>query len=324
MSNARFTSDFTDAQLLDAAIRVIESMSDEGIRRSQRHFDAYRAQAGFERLPRADSICSRLGLSWEKLCAMPSQSANGRAISFGKRDSRDSDLSWITEEQLRFALRLAARRQGSSTITSADYRRVRDVLMGEGCDKFILPDENQILQKAGNWGSALAIAGLQPNDAQGRELQREAGVSAVLDRALEMHGMIPTQNELLKFVAANELALPDRIKPYPAIVEQWRSDRLSNGIETPTYEPRRSARPDFGRRVIWEGGQRIRRGYWTEELAVEAMRRFLSSRRSGEPTTRKAYVDWSKGNREAPAASYLDEWLGGFSRIRRLANERRS
>lgn len=322
MSNARFLSDFTDAQLLDAAIRVIESLSVQGIRKSQRNFDAHRAQAGFERLPRADSICTRLGLSWEKLCAMPSQSANGRAISFGKRDSRDSDLSWITEEQLRFALRLTARRQGSPTITSADYRRVRDQLMGKGCGKSVLPDENQILQRAGSWGSALAIAGLQFDDAQGRELQRETGVSAVLDRALEMHGMIPTQNELLKFVAANELALPDRIKPYPAIVERWRSDRLSQGTETPAYEPRKSVRPDFGRRVIWEGGQRIRRGYWTEELAVEAMRRFLASRGSGEPTTRKAYVDWSKGNRNAPAASYLDEWLGGFARIRQIAASR--
>ncbi|MGB1583390.1 MAG: hypothetical protein ACPHCI_06340 [Solirubrobacterales bacterium] len=319
MSTARFQSQFTDAQLLDAAIEVIESMSVAGIEKTQRRFDAHRAEAGVPDLPRADSICSRLKISWVKLCEMPDRNARGRAVAFGRRNVSESIAEWITDEQIGFAIRLAAHRHGSLTITAADYRRERDKLMKERCAEAVLPDEEQILGMVGSWPAALAIAGLPIDDALERELGRLVRVNAVLDRALEAHGTIPTLYELLAFVRANDLDLPDRINPYPAVVKQWRARRLAQGIATIEYEPRKYGRPDFSRRVIWEEPRRIRRGYWTEALAVDAVARFLESRAPGEPTTRKAYVDWSRGNRDAPSAAYLDRWFGGFSRVRRLA-----
>lgn len=324
MSNPRFKSKFSDVQLLDAAIEVIEYMRENGTAESQRRFDDVRANAGWPELPRADSICSRLGISWVKLCEMPGRTASGRAIALGKRGTWEPNADWVTDDQIKFALHLAAHRIGAATITSADYRRERAKVLRDGCSGSVLPDEEQILQKAGSWRAALAISEMPFDDPLERELERFVGVSSVLDRALEAHGVIPTQTELFTFVGANDLTLPDRITPYREVIEEWRLHRLNRGLQTPEYAPGGTGRPDFTRRVIWERSRRIRRGYWTEERATAAVARFLASRAGGEPTTRKAYVDWSKGNRDAPSAAYLDRWFGGFSRIRQLAKARKS
>lgn len=320
MSSARFKSMFTDAQLLDAAIEVIESMVANGVGKSQRRFDAHRAEIGIAGLPRADSICARLGISWEKLCQMPGRTASGRAVALGKRDRGDANSDWVTNGQISFALRLAANRRNAATINAADYRREREMLLREGCAVKVMPDEAPILQKLGTWRAALAVAELQIDNALERDLERLVVVNSVIDRAVELHEVVPTQLELLAFAKANYLTLPDRIDPYPAVIEQWRSRRIDQGLVAPPYEPRRSGRPDFTTRVIWERPQRVRRGYWTEERAIAAVARFLESRAPGQPTTRKAYVDWSKGDRDAPSATHIDRWFGGFARIRRLAS----
>lgn len=320
MSTARFKSEFTDAQLLDAAIEVIESMSAAGVEKSQRRFDAHRAEAGLARLPRADSICARLGISWSTLVELPSRNQSGRAISFGRVGTNESEAAWVTLEQISFALRLVAVRLNRATVSSADYRRERARIVPAGVR--LLPDENQILRTTKSWGAALTIAGLAADDELERDLERMAGVHRVLDKALGAHGVVPSLHELERFAEANGLALPDRLFPYPEVVEFWRETRIDQGRDVPEYTPRDLPRPNFARRVLDGESQRVRRGYWTEALAVEAMRRFLASRRSGEATTRKAYVDWQNGNREAPAASYLDASLGGFARIRQLASGR--
>lgn len=322
MSAARFQSEFTDAQLLDAAIEVIESMSASGIEKTQRRFDAHRAEGGLERLPRADSVCARLGISWSTLVELPSRNQSGRAISFGRVGTNESEAAWVTLEQISFALRLVAVRLNRATVSSADYRRERARIVPAGVR--LLPDENQILRTTKSWGAALTIAGLAADDEAGRDLERMAGVHEVLDKALHAHGVVPSRHELERFAKANGLTLPDRLVPYPEMVELWREARIAQGDDVPEYRPNALPRPDFAVRVLDGTSQRVRRGYWTEDLAVEAMRSFLASRSSGEATTRKAYVDWQKGNREAPAASYLDARLGGFGLIRALARDFRT
>lgn len=316
MDDSKFKSRFTDVQLLDSACELIAELQQKGRKPSQREFDAAAVAVPTD-LPRADSICSRLGISWQKLIQLPSRNPNGRAISIGRVGTYEKDADWVSDEQIRFAMRLIAHRLNLATITAADYRRERARLLRAAGPR-VLPSEEQILAATAGWKAALALADLEIDPWIERDIERTNRTHSALDAALDAHGVIPNYYELKQFVRANGLALTRELHPYSEVIASWVAMREANGLETPEYEPRATDRPDFSERVI-DGNERIRRGYWTEELAIAAVKRFLDTRQPGEPTTRKAYVDWSKRDRDAPSASYIDRKLGGFARLRRKA-----
>ncbi len=314
---SRFQTKYSDAQLLDAVREVIELCGGEHV--SQRQFNACRAGAGHPDLPRADSICVRLGVIWAKLQELATKQGASQAIAFGRRSSSSDGGEWITDEQIAFALRLIAKKFGQTSITSAEYRRGRaDVIRRANTDA-LLPDEEQIMGRVGSWTRALELGGLSDPDGD-RQDRRNRKLYRALDLCLEHHGAIPSRNNLKKFAIVNRVFLPDNYTPYADALARWRADRTARGLETPEYEPHARPRPDYGRRVIQGRTGRIRSGHWTEERAIAAVKQFLDSRRPGEPTTRKAYVNWSKGNRDAPSVSMIDKKFGGFARVRDLAS----
>ncbi|MGB1582455.1 MAG: hypothetical protein ACPHCI_01565 [Solirubrobacterales bacterium] len=321
MSDGKFRSRYTQAQLLDATCDVLRFVRANSRSVSQDAFNGARAEAGHPDLPLAKSVCDRAGMGWEALQLLAERSEAGRAIALGRRDNSELDADWVTTEQIVFALRLVSLLLDRRTFSTAEYRRERAAIV-EDSKVRLLPSEEQVLSRTQTWQAALAIAGLDPELGVEHELDRFQEAFKVLDTALSAHEIVPTLNEVVKFARANGMRLPDVLKPFAGFLDLWRQSREQRGLTTPPYEPHRSNRPDFGHRVLDAPTQRVRRGYWTEARAVEAMRRFLDMRAPGEPTTRKAYVDWSNGDREAPAASHLDREFGGFARVRRLARYR--
>jgi hypothetical protein len=140
-----------------------------------------------------------------------------------------------------------------------------------------LPNELQVMQAAGSWDRALALADLKPRSRTSHRPDRApAGIIDVLDRCYEHYGVEPRFRDLETFAKANGIPFPrkQRGRPWSSYVEEWKAGRRAR----PTGSRRAAAEGPRARLHPGRRGRPARRTPQAQDLG-----RPVRARRLGRP-----------------------------------------
>lgn len=304
---------------------------------SQRVFDAAAeaVRSGRERsadhadLPRAKRIAERLGLSWPDVLVVAHAPAAMQNQLLAVK-ARKPAASWLTEAGVRSALRLAAFRLGSDTLTLAEYRAQRQVLLRADRARWLhggglrLPSDEQVIAVAGSWDAALRLAGLQATSERRAERRSDAAPTLIdlLARFHDEYGVQPSARDLRAFARGNGVPYPSaRSQRFSAAVGEWRRQRKAEGLPDPIVPTRVGGRghkaPDYSRDVGAARPNEQRRDKWSRGDCVAAVGLYLADT-AGRRTNQRGYADWAVTRPSAPAMSTIQEH-GGWEAVRREA-----
>lgn len=299
---------------------------------SQRAFDGARPRSDFPDLPRARNIARSLGMVWADVLALAHEPEGVYAQRLGRKQTHAIE-DYLSAEHVTYALQLVARRLGAHTISLSDYSTERAAMLRHDRARWlhggqlILPNEDQVITVMGSWEQALAAADLAaPRAGRGgssTEREHAPTIPDLLERFHAHHGAQPTAGELRTFARANGIPFPNmREVRFNDALAEWKAWRARQGLPVPQAPPPPSERADYTRDVgAARPGERRREMIHPLEECVEWMRRHLEELPASARSTRRSYRDWARQH-GAPAPSLLDTKHGGFSRVRRLAQER--
>jgi hypothetical protein len=319
-----FSSSYDLRGLLHAVKDVaLAADPDEPLRLSQSRWNHARAKAGHPDAPNANKIASRLALAWPEVLALAFQPARAQDYAIGHRFG-SGEADWLTQDRVIYVLKVVALRNKTSVIDRAIYRRTIPQIQGtRRDDEAFLPNENQVATMfGGSFEAACRAAGLTYRGQAG-SLPTVNGIVDLIEACYLAHGAEPTAGELERFARANDLKHPRRGKPYTVYLADWKQARSDRDLDVPDGPPPTNARPDYSSPVdpdlIPVHLQTNRFAEWGPEDRPRAVREvaiFLATRTGTQKDSRRAYEDYSTGNRAIPNPGVLDRKYEGFAAIR--------
>jgi hypothetical protein len=325
-----------DSLTLLKVVREVSLLAhpDEPATASQRSFDSARERSPeHDGLPRAKRIAERLRLSWPDVLniAHATEAEQNKLLGLRTRAAR---ADWLTRDGLRPALRVVALRREAETLTLAEYRAERNVILSADRARWMhggalrLPTDEQVIAVAGSWDAALRFAGLRaPRERDATERRSDAAPPLVdlLARFHDAHGFQPSARDLRVFARGNGIPYPRHVrKGFSAAVAEWRQQRQEQGLSEPRVVARKGGRgrkaPDYGADVGAARAGEKRRGQWTRDDCVAAVSRYLAQLTNGARSTERGYRDWTAAqpHDSTPAFATIQEH-GGWEGIRRKA-----
>jgi hypothetical protein len=303
---------------------------------SQRAFDAARERsAAHAELPPARRMTERLGLSWREVLAVAHE-PEARQNQLLAVKARSAAADWITVDHVVASLQLVARRLGSDSLTTGEYRRERARLLGADrarlrSDRWLLlPDDEQVIACVGPWDTAIVLAELAATP-DGRGSRSRSGAPTLVDlleRFHDEHGVQPSARDLRAFARGNGVPYPsERTQRFGAALAEWVASRSARGLPEPRVVRRVGGRgkraPDYSGDVgAGRPGER-RRCRWTAASCAAAVAVYLAQLGRGERSTERGYADWvaAQPRGAAPAIATIQEF-GGWEAVRREAQDR--
>lgn len=299
---------------------------------SQRAFDKARPRSDFPDLPSARNIVRSLKLGWTDVLALAHEPEGGLAQRLGRKQMHAIE-DYLSADHVAYVLRLVALRLGTRSLSLSDYSTERAAMLRRDRARWlhggqlILPNEDQVITVMGSWEQALASAGLSAPRAERRrrstKIQRVPTIPDLLERFHYHYRVQPSLEELRTFARANGIPFPGmRGILFNDALAEWKEQRAAQGLPAPAAPPPPSQRADYTRDVgAARPGETRRENIHPLEACVEWMRRYLEGLPASTHSTRRSYRDWARQH-GAPGPTLLDTKHGGFSRVRRLAQER--
>ncbi len=300
---------------------------------SQRAFDAARERSSAHAsLPRAKRIAERLGLPWQAVVAVAHEPAARQNQSLAVK-ARERAQDWLTAEHVCVVLQLVAGRLGVDSVTTRDYRVDRARLLAGDRARprngrwLLLPDDEQIIARAGSWDAALRIAGLNETSERGKGQNHPGAptLADLLERFHDEHGFQPSVRDLRAFARGNGVPYPsERAQRFGEAVAQWVASRSNCGLPEPRVVKRVGGRgrraPDYSTDVGAARPGERRRGKWTRVGCAAAVARYVAQLRRDERSTERGYADWAAAQPrgDAPAVATI-QTFGGWEAVRRQA-----
>jgi len=283
-------------------------------------------------LPAARQIARELGLPWRAVLAVahePEATQNQLLAVKARRTAQD----WLSEEHVAAVLQLVACRLGTDSVTTSEYRVERAKLVTDDLGRprnghwLLLPDDEQIIARAGSWEAALRLAGLTVTRERSALRERPGAPTLVdlLERFHDEHGFQPSARDLRAFARGNGVPYPsERAQRFGAAVATWVVSRHARGLSEPRAVKRVGGRgnraPDYSRDVSAARPGERRRGKWTRERCAAAVARYLAQLRRGERSTERGYADWAAAQPrgDVPVIATIQAF-GGWEAVRREA-----
>ncbi len=307
---------------------------------SQRAFDRARASsAAHADLPAARQIARELKLKWPEVLAVAHAPESRRSKRLDVKTRKNAPDGWLTNERIRYALRLVAGRLKVDSLTMIAYDEERAALLREDARDWLhgrrlrIPSAMAIGAAAHGWDAALRIAGLGKTTARKRTIHQViVSRVEVMDRFYDHYGEQPSKSALHDFARGNKIPMSgEGGRKWPETVAEWRQRRRDRGEPEPhvvDYSGRRDARgrllkaPDFSANVgAAKPGEYPYRGKWEgESLRVEWVASYLASLPAGTKATGRGYDAWVEQTPGAPRRKYLGKYEG-WSAVLRKAGE---
>jgi len=301
---------------------------------SQRAFDAARERsAAHAALPRAKRVAERLGVTWRDVLAVAHAPVARQNRLLAMKTLRPM-ADWLTEGNVRSALRLVAHRLGEDSVTKAAYRAERAKLVAADERRWLhggslrMPSDEAIKTRIGSWDAALRLAGLRVTSERGSGLGAAHGKGAptiveLIQRVWDCHEAQPTEEELRDFARANDIPAPGRRGiTYGTEMNKWKEERRTLGLPVPDGPPPLAERPDYTVDVgaARPGERRLQPRGDAEECAAW-VQHFLEDLPSGRRCTATAYLEWLRAHPGAPSIKSFNQH-GGWAAVRSRAQER--
>ncbi|MGA9314754.1 MAG: hypothetical protein WBV77_09010 [Solirubrobacteraceae bacterium] len=304
---------------------------------SQRTFDSARASsADHADLPAARQIARELKLKWPEVLAVAHtpESEQNKLLALKAREN--TPHGWLTNERIKYVLRLVAGHLRVDTLAKVAYDEERDVLLNEDARDWLhgrrlrLPSANAIGRAVGGWDEALRIAGLKELK-RGTRTIHQVVLSRVeaMERFHEYHNQQPpSQMALEAFARGNKIPMRGQNgQQWPDTVAEWRKLRADAGLSAPRIVKYRRGPgvkgPDWSVDV---GAARLGEypvlGKWSDKnVCADWVARYLATLQRDERSTARAYQAWVRKNHGAPD---LDRFVqhGGWDKVRRKAQKR--
>jgi hypothetical protein len=323
-----FESEYHDLGLYTLVRVIAEFVSpDDPTSVSQAAWDGGRAPSGHPDAPSARAICARLAdregkpFPWRELLELVFDPSRDIEQTHALRRG-ESNGAHFTEEHVFYALQRVAHELGVSTLAPDAYAQQRATLVANARRRSIdltelLPTVGQIERVAGGWDQALELAELEPRP----ELSgsRPAAGTPIVE-ALELYaeatgGWFCNRTVLQQFARDRDVALAAQASgtPWNEYVAEATARRETQGKPIKGMAPP-GARPSYA--GMGEGGTKRREreirppGFWTLELCLEAIRRFLADLTPSVNPTQKRYLAWSRDHDDAPAPATFAQYGG--------------
>ncbi|HWH45392.1 MAG TPA: hypothetical protein VNT32_11730 [Thermoleophilaceae bacterium] len=277
-------------------------------------------------MPSARQICRRLQRSWPVLLA--GSLAPSGAAQRARSHARARPAVWISRDYCAVALRAAARRYGTGSVSYGTYDlwRERQLAVSRRRQRHAsgleIPTAGQIETLFGSWGAALTYTGLEaPAGALFADDPDEL-VERALVLCIETHGCLPTSKDLTVFARAHRLRLP-RYEGWRRHVERTRERFGRDGRWFPPAPPPTSVRPDYTR-VVPEALRDERPPDYAadREAVIAALVGFLDSLETGERASFHRFKAYATLNPGQPGSSTLASH-GGYAQLVAEAKRRR-
>lgn len=277
--------------------RVLDEVPGEG-HVSQRVFDRARVRVA-EAVPTARWIAECLALPWEKVVDIARRDEGSRPHALGIARG-ESTIDWLTEDGVRFALRLVAGHLGQGTLAPHEYRGERQRLLAEDQERHVyggqllLPSENQIVSHCGSWADALDLADL-PAVVAPQAPDSITVFIGLLDVCYAELGVQATCGGIQTFTRANGLVCPRWPLPWAKLIDVWRASRRERGLPVQDGSPPRGAKIPYATPVPdLDVPDELRRTVrsWSEDECIEALVRYLRDPATGTSVGQRGYVVW--------------------------------
>jgi hypothetical protein len=321
-----FTSKYSDEQLYMLIREVAASACDgEADQLSQPLFDQ-RAPAVAKALelpppPTARAIYmrfkkKRIDTSWPKLVA-----AAVGAVSVTQQVAADNSAQevgpWLDERGIVFALRYAARTANAPTLTDYQYDALRIDLLRNAVAALVMPTAAQIKTIAGDWPTALALAGMK---APKTDL-RATPIARLAWHYYEAKEKLPTETTLREYCNHElEVAMPrGKDHPWAEYLEELRALRAERGWSTPPAGPAVDERLTDTELAELLAGARpaTKRGAWTEERVRAAFVEFAEMFHGRQELTLRLYKAHAPANGWPGSSTYAK--YGSFTALKKRA-----
>lgn len=299
---------------------------------TQAAFDAARARnQNYAALPRAKRITEQLGLRrWARVLEVAHEPENKHAQLLGWK-TKDEEQDWLTEDYIASVLRLVAHRLGKDTLTLLEYGEDRSKLLAADKARWLhgrqllLPKPAQIEIVMGSWSAALRAAGLKtrserdtPNDPTHAPTH-----ASLLDLFWQHYKVLPLKKDLLAFARGNGIPYPyEGRTTFGQERAAWIKARRAAGETMPDTPPPRDQCADYSRNVGAALPGKRTRASWTDPAAcIAVVQRYLSELPPGKQAGAESYRAWAKRQTDATPAINAMTQHGGWTAVRKLAQE---
>jgi hypothetical protein len=301
---------------------------------SERAFDRARARStGHSDLPAARQIAAEVGLGWAEVLEVAHAPEPNKLLALKTRDQRTEHLS-LTDERVRYALRLVAGRLSVDSLTKVEYDAERAVIVAADAGDWLhgrrlrLPTANAITLATKSWNAALRIAGLEKRKPAPRTIHQVvlSRVEAAERFHEYYHQQPPSAQALVDFARGNRIGMHTQHGTWAEVMAEWRQWRKDQGKSEPRVVKYRRGpgvkAPDWSVDVgAPRPGEYRVVGKWADEsLCVEWVARYLATLPKTERSTSRGYSAWVRQNPGAPDLDRLVQH-GGWSAVRRKAHD---
>jgi hypothetical protein len=226
-------------------------------------------------LPAARQIARELKLTWPEVLEVAHAPERLRSSLLDLKARGNAPPGWLTDERIRYALRLVARRLGVDSLTTIAYDAERKKLLAEDRRDWLhgrrlrLPSANVIRHATHGWDAAQRIAGLGTHAQQGHPIHQVIVPRVeVMDRFHDHYGHQPSEVSLRDFARGNKIPMSTRGgRKHSETVAEWRQRRRDRGLPEPRVVNHRLVKaPDYSADVgAAKPGEYPHRGKWGDE-----------------------------------------------------------
>ena len=322
-------------QRVGEVARAANAAEPEGV--TQREFDAARQRdERFADVPVARDVARKMDLPWHEVTELAQAPASTQQRRLSRKEGEERQ-DWLSPEHVAAVLRIVAARLGLTSLTQVEYSAERERMLAENRRRgpLLLPTEEQIrlamrrevhgnphhgTPRAGTWGRALKVAGLETNPKPKRKAVGRKQVE-LLERAYDAFGTQLTNDEIVVFAKANGIPYtPDTSRKWTESVAEWKRGRRKRGLPVPAGPPRRRERPDYSADVGAARAGERRTTKWSREACVAALVEYVEHFPSGQRAGADQYRTWVTAQPQAPDLGTLNRH-GGWSKLLSLARE---
>lgn len=225
--------------------------ADEPTQVTQYDFDAAAEQAasnGGPRLPEAKRITERLRKKWREVLTIAHEPPEKHSHLLGCKEAEASAQDWLTEDYIKHVVRRVANRLGVTTLTRGEYGAERDAMLAEDARHWshrrplLLPSEDAIVGKLGDWDAALRLARLEVGVRPSRGPASFSRLD-VMDLFYNEHGEQPSKTGLDDFARVKNICMSgEERRKWSETVKLWRQRRHDGGLTEPRVVIRRGGR----------------------------------------------------------------------------------
>jgi hypothetical protein len=275
-----------------AVLRFVDPARPQSV--STRKFDASRGRAGYESLPRAQSLAKWLGAGWTDVKIVALDDERHEVRTYTSRH-RAPPRPWLDRDGALQALRRVAEALGQGDLSGVEYDAYRESCTA--ATRELLPTSAQVVKLFGGWARALSEANLSQSLAS----VQEAGVQRVeaVGLFVRTQGRRPGRKELEAFARDPRWAFPlqsGRGRPWETVLGEfatWWVGDLHRWMPPPS-EPRPFV--PLRDEDVAELRRRMRAptGWWTRERVIECVVSYLKDNPEAPNLRQPSYRAWAK------------------------------